>query len=224
MKLIELALSDLTINKEEIYVNLGYGGQTPEIEFVEMIDQILEQVAGFCVPRAGYLISEGFITDKNHIEINSVRVKTGTTINKYLAGSTHFAVFIVTAGAEFDDYSEQLRAEGDVVNEFLTYSVGSEIAEAAVRFITERIEEEASCLGLHTSHSYSPGYCSWHVREQENLFKLLPENPCGVTLNESNLMHPVKSVSGIIGLGKDNILTPHACEICGMTTCFKRKV
>jgi len=224
MKLFELALSDLTINKKEIYVNLGYGGQTPEIEFVEMIDQILEQVAGFCVPRAGYLIEEGSITDKNHIEINSVRLKTGSVINKYLAGSSHFAVFVVTAGAEFDRYSEQLRTDGDVVTEYLAYSVGSEIAEATVRFLTERMEEEAHSLGLQSTNSYSPGYCSWHVREQENLFKLFPVKPCGVTLNESNLMHPVKSVSGLIGLGKDIALTPHACEICGMTTCFKRKM
>ncbi|MCX6307518.1 MAG: 5-methyltetrahydrofolate--homocysteine methyltransferase [Bacteroidia bacterium] len=224
MKLFELALSDLTLSREEIYVNLGYGGQKPEIEFVEMIDQILEQVGGFCVPRAGYLIAEGSIIDKNHIEINSVRIKTGTTINKYLAGSTHFALFVVTAGAEYDHYTEEFRTNGDVVSEYLAYSVGSEIAEATVRFITERIEEEAHNLGLRVTNSYSPGYCSWHVREQENLFKLFPETPCGVTLNESNLMHPVKSVSGLIGLGKDIALTPHACEICGMTSCFKRKI
>jgi hypothetical protein len=224
MKQFELAFSDLTINRDEIYVNLGYGGQTPEIQFVEMVDQILEQVGGFCVPRAGYIITEGAITDNNHIEINSVRVKTGTVINKYLAGSTHFAVFVVTAGAAFDHYSEQLRTNGDVVTEYLAYSVGSEIAEATVRFITERIEEDARNLGLHASHTYSPGYCSWHVREQENLFKLFPEKPCGVTLNESNLMHPIKSVSGLIGLGKDIAWTPYACEICGMTTCFKRKI
>jgi len=224
MKLFELALSDLRLNREEIYRNLGYGGQTPEIEFVEMIDQIMEQVGGLCVPLAGFRIDEGSMPDKNHVEINSIRIKTGSTINKYLEGSTHFAVFIVTAGAAFDGYLEKLRADGDVVTEFLAYSVGSEIAEATVRFITEQIVEEASSLGLHASHSYSPGYCSWHVREQENLFKLFPEKPCGVTLNASNLMHPVKSVSGLIGLGKDNIFTPHACEICGMTSCFKRKI
>lgn len=224
MKLFELALSDLNINRDEIYVNLGYGGQTPDIHFVEMIDQIMEHVGGFCVPLAGYLIYEGSMPDKSHLEIHYVRVKTGTTLNKYLAGSSHFAVFVATAGAEFDHYLEELRTNGDIVAEYLAYSVGSEIAEATVRFITERISEEASNIGLKASHSYSPGYCSWHVREQKNLFKLFPEKPCGVTLNESNLMHPVKSVSGLIGLGKGIVWTPHACEICGMVSCFKRKV
>ncbi|MEI6755003.1 MAG: vitamin B12 dependent-methionine synthase activation domain-containing protein [Paludibacter sp.] len=59
-------------------------------------------------------------------------------------------------------------------------------------------------------HSYSPRHCSWHVREHKQLFSLFPEKPCGVGLNESSLMHPVKSVSGIIGLGKDIEFTPMA--------------
>jgi hypothetical protein len=223
MKTYTLLLSDLDIDKNEIYLNMGYGGQMPDLQFIEMIDQMLEQINDFCTPKAGYIISSGIITDKNYLQINDIRIKVGPVITKYLNNSTHFAAFVATAGVEFDQYLEQLKADGDIVSEFLAYSIGSEIAEAAVRFIIDKINQEAIQLGFNTSHSYSPGYCSWHVREQENLFKLLPDKPCDVELNESSLMHPVKSVSGIIGLGKDVKLTPHACEICGMVTCFKRK-
>ena len=223
MKTYSLTLSDLDIDKNEIYLNMGYGGQIPDLQFIEMTDQLLEFIAEFCKPQVGYIISEGIISDKNHLQISGISIKVGQVITRYLNNSTHFAGFIATAGAEFDQYLEQLKADGDIVSEFLTYSIGSEIAEAAVRFVTDKINQEAIQLGFNTTHSYSPGYCSWHVREQESLFKLFPEKPCGVELNESNLMHPVKSVSGIIGLGKDVKLTPHACEICGLVTCFKRK-
>jgi len=37
------------------------------------------------------------------------------------------------------------------------------------------------------------------------------------------LMHPVKSVSGIVGLGAEIIQLPYACDICGLKTCYKRK-
>lgn len=219
-----LTLSDLEINKNEIYLNLGYGGQTPDQQFIEMIDQMLLDIGDFCAPQAGYALLPGIIPDKNHIEINNIRIKVGQVITKYLAGATNFATFVVTAGEEFDNYLEQFRAEGDIVSEFMAYSIGSEIAEAAVRFVTNRITEEAYKSDFKISHSYSPGHCSWHVREQQQLFALLPEKPCGVELNESSLMHPVKSVSGIIGLGKDVSFTPHECEICALKTCFKRKV
>jgi len=218
-----LSLSELNIDINEIYLNLGYGGQIPDESFIEMINQLIEHIASFCKPRAGYLIMSGIIADKNYLEINNVRIKVGSVITKYLQNATHFASFVVTAGVEFDSYLEQLKAEGDIVSEFLVYSIGSEIAEATVRFVTEKITEEADNQGLKISHSYSPGHCSWHVREQQQLFSLLPKNPCGVELNESSLMHPVKSISGIIGLGKDIETTLYGCEICGLKSCFKRK-
>jgi len=223
VKTYSLRLSDLMLHREEIYLNLGYGGLVPDEPFVEMIDQMLEHMGEFCVPCTGYLLLPGKMIDKSHLEINHVPIKVGQVINKYLSGSTHFAVFVATAGEAFDRYLEQLKMEGDIVSEFLAYSIGSEIAEAAVRFVTEKIIEEADEFGFKTTHSYCPGYCSWHVREQQSLFSLLPEKPCGVELNESSLMHPVKSVSGIIGLGKEVEQKPHACELCSMVTCFKRK-
>ena len=218
-----LTFSDLEMNLEEIYLNLGYGGQKPDEQFVEMIDQLIEQIGGFCVPRAGFVILGGALPDKNYLEINNVRIKVGSVITKHLVNSTHFAAFVVTAGEEFDQYLEQLKADGDIVSEFLAYSIGSEIAEATVRYITDKINQEALQMGFQITHSYSPGHCSWHVREQQLLFSLLPEKPCGIELNNSSLMHPVKSISGIIGLGTEVGITPHGCEICGLTTCYKRK-
>lgn len=217
-------LSDLDINRDEIYLNLGYGGQTPDQSFIELINSMMEHINSFCFPSAGYLICSGEITNKNYIEINNIRIKVGSVITKYLHNATHFATFVVTAGEEFDSYLEQLRADGDIVSEFLAYSIGTEIAEATVRFVTARITEEADKSGLKITHSYSPGHCSWHVHEQQHLFSLLPEKPCGVELNASSLMLPVKSVSGIIGLGTEVTSTPHGCDICGLKTCYKRKL
>lgn len=224
MKEYTLKLSDLDIDKKEIYLNLGYGGKIPDVQFREMIDDMIEHIQSFCIPNAGYFIFSGIIPGKNYLEINNIRIKVGAIIAKYLHDATRFAVFVVTAGKEFDDYLETFKAEGDIVSEFLAYSIGTEIAEASVRFVTARITEEANKSGFKTTHSYSPGHCSWHVREQQQLFSLLPQKPCGIELNESSLMHPVKSISGIIGLGKEVASTPHGCDICGLKTCFKRKI
>jgi len=172
----------------------------------------------------GYCIYESYMPDNKFLEINHLSIKVGQVITKHLQGCTHIATFVVTAGVKFDDYCTLLKAEGDIVSEFIAYSIGTEIAEAAVRFVSEKIATEATEMNMGYSHSYSPGHCSWHVREQENLFKIMPEKPCGITLNESNLMIPEKSVSGIIGLGINVKLTAHSCEICGMLTCFKRSI
>lgn len=221
---LTIQLSDLGLDTNEIYLNLGYGGTQPDAHFVEMVQLLVRDISEFCKPQVGYCINEAYMPDKKFLIINHQPIKVGQVIAKYLQGCTHIATFVVTAGVEFDDYCTRLKADGDIVSEFIAYSIGTEIAEASVRYVSNKIAAEATILNMGYTHSYSPGHCSWHVREQENLFRIMPEKPCGIILNQSNLMFPEKSVSGIIGLGENVEPTAHSCEICGMVTCFKRSV
>ena len=52
---------------------------------------------------------------------------------------------------------------------------------------------------------YSPGYCGWHVSGQKALFNFLDSGAANITLTESCLMHPLKSVSGVIVIGRPDI-------------------
>lgn len=45
---------------------------------------------------------------------------------------------------------------------------------------------------------FSPGYCGWHVSGQKRLFAALKPERMGIRLNDSYLMQPLKSVSGVI--------------------------
>jgi len=64
------------------------------------------------------------------------------------------------------------------------------------------LEKNMRDSGKKITNRYSPGYCGWDVTEQHKLFQLMPENYCGIKLTPSALMDPVKSISGIIGIGK----------------------
>ena len=100
-------------------------------------------------------------------------------------------------------------------------AIGSVIAEACVTEVIKRLEKQ---IPLRHTYPYSPGYCGWNVKEQAALFQLLPENPCGVKLTDSCLMLPVKSVSGVIGLGDEVENKPYGCAICMNKNCYKRRV
>ena len=45
---------------------------------------------------------------------------------------------------------------------------------------------------------YCPGHCGWHISGQENLFAALCPDKIGMSLNEHWVMHPFKSISGIL--------------------------
>jgi hypothetical protein len=61
------------------------------------------------------------------------------------------------------------------------------------------------------------------VAEQHALFALLPPQFCGISLGESALMHPVKSVSGIIGVGPEVKYSDYLCDVCNVSDCTYRR-
>lgn len=77
---------------------------------------------------------------------------------------------------------------------------------------------------LNISDRYSPGYCEWSVAEQAYLFDLLPDNFCGISLSDSFLMDPIKSVSGIIGIGAGLKQKGYQCHWCTDKNCLYGKI
>lgn len=214
--------SGLVIRREDLYRELGYGDAVPQADVMEIIDTVWKRAEEVAQPRLCYEIIDGEKLDKTHIRIGDRELFCGAIIAGYLDGVERFVVFVTTAGAEYEAYLHELKASGDVVTEYIADALGSVIAEAAVTGIGRQVEQAIMYTGETSSYPYSPGYCGWHIREQTQLFSLLPDTPCGVHLTESRLMVPIKSVSGIFGLGVGIRRQGYACDICGLKTCYKR--
>ena len=59
---------------------------------------------------------------------------------------------------------------------------------------------------------------------QRDLFAYIGDHPTGITINESCLMQPIKSVSGIIGIGDEVRKRPYGCDICNSASCAYRNI
>jgi cobalamin-dependent methionine synthase I len=95
--------------------------------------------------------------------------------------------------------------------------------EKAMDAIQRKLAAKEGRIGKKLTNRFSPGYCDWPVGDQQQLFSLLPENFCGITLLETALMLPVKSVSGIIGIGEKVKYFDYPCKFCTMQKCFRRR-
>lgn len=73
---------------------------------------------------------------------------------------------------------------------------------------------------------YSPGYCGWDISGQKKLFEYLDPGVIGMTLNNSFLMDPVKSVTGVIISGSPEIHSFRPgypfCKPCKTKSCIPR--
>jgi hypothetical protein len=84
------------------------------------------------------------------------------------------------------------------------------------------LEKTMISCGKKITNRYSPGYCGWDVAEQHKLFRLVPGNFCGIRLTESALMDPIKSISGIIGIGENVKFNKYTCNLCDFKNCRYR--
>lgn len=148
----------------------------------------------------------------------------GVQVKGYLKGSEYAALFICTAGEEFNSMIDHFNGNGDILEAYLVDAIGSLTVENAMDRIMDNIEKDWSDLNFKITNRYSPGYCNWHLAEQQKLFRLLEGHDTDIQLTDSSLMLPTKSVSGIIGIGREARKRDYGCATCNNTTCIYRKI
>lgn len=170
------------------------------------------------------MLADAVQTKSAHeIALGGIRFDTGKTISKMLQNATSYALFLVTAGPEPENLARKLLEKGDYLEAYITDLVASGLVESVADQVQEQVRSLAASHGMLITNRYSPGYCSWNVEEQQKLFTLFPERSCGISLSSSSLMNPVKSASGIIGMGREVTFQDYTCEICPMKNCQFRK-
>jgi hypothetical protein len=202
---------------------LGYPeGDLPE-PIPGVISSIMEEAPEHTDIQGGYLIIDQFeIRDKSHIKLDDLEFHPTKAIAHQVKSAEKLAFFMITAGEGIETWSRTELTEGDPMAGYIIDLIGSEIVVSALDRMQDDLAGKMGHEGFTITNRYSPGDCGWPVTDQQKLFSLFPENFCGITLSESSLMHPIKSVSGIIGIGKDVRKTAYACDLCEMETCLYR--
>ena len=220
-----LKYEDLNISPSEIYEQMGYGNNVPDKNVQQETAEIIATIKKTIQPRLCFFISKGLLDiENNELGIMGRILDIGQIICRQLRHSEAYALFVATAGSEFEELQQRIKAGGDMVKIFIADAVGSVIAEKTADQMECYLEECICAYNWYHTNRFSPGYCGWHVSQQQLLFTMFgTENPCGVHLTSSSLMIPIKSVSGIIGVGKNVRKLEYTCGLCDFKDCYKRK-
>ena len=216
-----LDFDSLDLSPEAVLREMGYNKVRPEKEVSDLLYSILEDIAVITRPSCTFQLLMGETNTSAVILKKTTVLNVGTVIAKLLKGSERFAIFAATAGTAFQQYQDEVKEKGDMLRNFILDTIGSCIAEKAGDKMESLLEKEITNYS-HT-HRFSPGYCGWPLKEQKKLFHILGDQPCDISLSDVCLMHPIKSISGIIGIGHDIQEKKYGCNICQLETCYKRK-
>ncbi|HSH19736.1 MAG TPA: vitamin B12 dependent-methionine synthase activation domain-containing protein [Draconibacterium sp.] len=226
IKEFRYSFEDLGVEKNDLAVLMGFEEEAIPEPFPKLIEQALNHAPSICNIRGGYKVfeSNGLNTAKQTIKIGKYNFNPSKIVTTQFKNASSFALFICTAGSEISEYTKKLSSKGDPLLGYVFDVVGSVTVEKATDKIQKSLEEECQQAGLGISDRFSPGYCEWSVSEQQMLFALMPENFCGVTLSESSLMSPIKSVSGIVAIGNGLSQKGYQCHWCSEKNCIYGKI
>lgn len=104
-------------------------------------------------------------------------------------------------------------------------AIGAERIESLCDVFQEYITEKVCSEGNFVHPRFSPGYGDLPLDMQREIFNLLDcPKRIGLTLNNSLIMSPSKSVTGFMGIGKKPAGSILKCKNCKKTDCkFRRK-
>lgn len=207
-----LTFDQLMITPADVYAQMGYHGLLPDQVTQQETIAIISDVRPWLRPQFCY-----------HVVRQQPPFDMGEIILRQLRGSEAYALFVCTGGTAFEAYQQQLKAQGDMLRVFIADALGSVIVEKCADQMEAALQQSIDKLGWHHTNRFSPGYCGWHVSQQQLLFPLFEGHTCGVQLTASSLMVPLKSVSGIIGLGQKVRKLDYTCGLCHFQQCYKRK-
>ena len=149
----------------------------------------------------------------------------GRDIDAHLAGCSRFVLLAVTLGAEADK-AVRRAGIGDVAAQTaadaLASALAEQIADTAGNILAKLYKNE----GLFLTGRYAPGYGDWPLTAQRQVSTLLelPKN-LGVTVTESCLMLPRKSITAVMGIADHPVTGRLAgCAACALRDkCDDRK-
>ena len=135
-------------------------------------------------------------------------------------------VFVATVGSEVEKEIQKLTDDNRMSEASILDAIASVAIENTVDQFQTMVDDELSDEGKHTTLRFSPGYCDWPIQEQRKVFQVVDGEKIDVSLTDTCLMHPRKSVSGVFGIsddkdGKRRNLNP--CSQCGMKHCTARR-
>jgi hypothetical protein len=207
----------------EIHRYLGYPKDAaPAPRVAEQISECVAEAVACIRPRGVYAVYTVVSRTAHSLKLADTAI-TGN-IGEYLEATSRVAVFAVTVGEEISHLAEAAAKKGDAFSAWVMDATGSWAVEAAADALMLRIRTHLRDNEELTLR-YSPGYCGMEIGQQQKLFQLVQADAVGVTLMPSMLMHPLKSISGLVGLAPKEAVSLYRspCEVCARVGCHMRR-
>ena len=207
------------LNDNEILMYLGHRGQEVPEDLARQIEICKERVMKAARPRLVW----------RRVPYAGQKAENlllpGEDIGKLLQSCREAILFAATLGPEIDQITRKYEVV-DAADALIMDACASAAIENVCNHFEEDLCREITEEGKYLTDRFSPGYGDLPLEIQKDLCRMLnASRRIGLTVSESMLMVPCKSVTAVIGIAEEpQEHRASGCEVCNLfRTCEFRK-
>ena len=184
---------------KEVARYLGYSRTvSPDQDVSGLMEKAADEMAAIMKPQAVFEVFDLTVGLESELSFADVSLHS-RDLSRNLAGCSKVALLAATLGPQVDALIRR-HSSLDPVYASILQATGPMYIEELVDLVNEEIKKIAASQGLKTKPRYSPGYGDVSLEVQKDFFRLLPCTRIGLTLMDTLIMAPEKSVTAFVGL------------------------
>ena len=210
-------------NDRELLRYLGCkNGTAPDQNTADLIMQCKQELEAVASPRVTWreypLSFQGHVIDMTCLQTQS------KSLERNLRDCERVLLFAATLGSQVDVLLHRynmIQMSKAVVMQAASVAMLETFCDEQ----NEKLKEEYQEKGWYLRPRFSPGYGDFPLECQKQIAPALELGKrIGVTLTDSLLMAPSKSVTAVIGVSRlPRNCTVHGCEVCAKRDCAYRR-
>ena len=202
---------------------LGFGKNAVDDRTLALIRESFEDLDREAGKKSVYRVFDIDQNADDRIVVGPMDIKS-KSLGRNLKGCDKVVLFGATLGTGVDRMITRASLT-DMAKAAVLQACAAALLEEYCDECQKKIGEEMEKEGLYLRPRFSPGYGDFDISHQEMLMRMLDcAKTIGLTMTDSFMMTPTKSVTALIGAGKLRINCPASgCEACGKKDCAFRR-
>ena len=202
---------------------LGFGKNAADENTLALIGDAFDRLEKVSAPKSVCRVFDLEEAEDGTIVIGTMRIRSAG-LQRNLKGCTRVALFGATLGEGVDRMIRRA-ALTDMAEAVVLQACAAAFLEEYCDREQEKIGAQMEREGLYLRPRFSPGYGDLDLRYQEPLMRMLDcAKTIGLTMTDSFMMTPTKSVTAFIGASPVRERCPAAgCGACRKTDCEYRR-